>query len=169
MCNFNQLDTQTKAYLHSFFKDAAQKVGGVNFLLNLHETLQATKPHPLSNAKCEIVAEHTTLRWDKIIFQDKITALEEFFKNIKEQKESSTNLLDTQNTKRKKRLINLIKTLSPVSFELKPKDPTQGSGFSFEVFEKIDFEDDYAKLSPVFVTLFFCSAEQTKKALKYDS
>ena len=158
MCNFNKLDDATKAFLHAFMTDAAQKLGGVNFLLALIETLRATKPHPLTTSKCEIKSPNATLSWNKIIFKDKLMVIEEI---------TNTNILDQESPKKKKRIINMIKTLSPLKFSVTPKDEKEGQGFEFEVFEKIDFDNDYAKLNPAFIALCFCSVEFTKKALKH--
>jgi len=55
--------------------------------------------------------------------------------------------------------------LSPIEFIATPKDSNDGGGFNFKVFEEI--KDDYVKINPIFVAMFFCSTEFTKKALKY--
>ena len=59
----------------------------------------------------------------------------------------------------------MVKTLVPVEFIVKPKDSNDGGGFNFKIFESI--KDDYVKINPIFVAMFFCSTEFTKKALKY--
>ncbi len=159
MCNFNKLDEETKAFLHTFLTKAAQALGGANFLLALIEALRATKPHALTSSKCEVKSPNATLSWNKIIFNDKLMVIEEM---------SSVNILDQQSPKKKKRVINMIKTLSPIKFSATPKDTKEGEGFEFEIFEKVDFENNYAKLNPAFIALCFCSVEFTKKALKHE-
>jgi len=47
MCNFNKQNDDTKAFIHLFMKKSADILGGVNFLLNLIETIRETKPNPI--------------------------------------------------------------------------------------------------------------------------
>ena len=60
----------------------------------------------------------------------------------------------------------MVKTLTPLEFIVTPKDENDGAGFSFKIFESNTPE--YVKINPIFVSMFFCSAEFTKKALKYE-
>lgn len=169
MCNFNKLDEETKAFLHTFLTKAAQALGGANFLLALIEALRATKPHALTSSKCEVKSPNATLSWNKIIFNDKLMVIEEILLAHKTQERVSFNILDQQSPKKKKRVLNMIKTLSPIKFSATPKDTKEGEGFEFEIFENVDFENNYAKLSPAFIALCFCSVEFTKKALKHEA
>jgi hypothetical protein len=168
MCNFNKLDEDTKAFLHIFMTKAAQTLGGANFLLALVEAIRATKPHPLTTSKCEIKSPHATLKWNKIIFKDKLMVIEEILLAHKTQEGVSYNILDQKSQKMKKRVINMLKTLAPIKFTVTAKNEAQEGDFEFEIFEKIDLEGNYAKLNPAFVSLCFCSVEFTKKALKHE-
>jgi hypothetical protein len=60
----------------------------------------------------------------------------------------------------------MAKTLSPIEFIVTPQNSNDGEGFSFKVFEVI--EDEKIVLNPIFIAMFFCSTEFTKKALKYE-
>ncbi len=57
----------------------------------------------------------------------------------------------------------MVKTLAPIEFVVTADD---GDGFSFKVFDKI--EDGLVTINPIFIAMFFCSSEFTKKALKYE-
>jgi len=59
----------------------------------------------------------------------------------------------------------MVRTLAPLEFIVTANDGEDGQGFSFKVFETI--EDDNVTLNPIFIAMFFCSTEFTKKALKY--
>ena len=59
----------------------------------------------------------------------------------------------------------MVKTLAPIEFIVKPKDPADGGGFNFKIFELI--ENDNVKINPIFIAMFFCSTDFTKKSLKY--
>ena len=66
---------------------------------------------------------------------------------------------------KRKKILNMVKTLSPIEFAVTPQNPNDGEGFSFGVFDKV--EDGCAIINPIFTAIFFCSVEFTKKALKY--
>jgi hypothetical protein len=59
----------------------------------------------------------------------------------------------------------MVRTLAPIEFIVTPQNPNDGAGFNFKVFETTN--DDVVTLNPIFVAMFFCSTEFTKKALKY--
>ena len=167
MCNFNKQNEETKALVHLLMTKSAQSVGGANFLIGLSEALRATKPHPLTTNKCHINSDNVVMKWNKIIFKDKLEVLEQIFLNHKSSESQDFNVLEADSDKKKKRILNLVRALAPVEFTVSPKNSDDGDGFNFKVFESI--EDEYVKINPLFVALFFCSAEYTKKALKYTS
>ena len=165
MCNFNKQDEQTKELMNLLMTKSAQTIGGANFMIGLIEALRAVKPHPLTTNKCHVSSDNVTLKWNKIIFKDKLVTLEEILTQHKSSEKPDFNILDCESDKKKKRILNVIKALAPVEFVVTPKNPEEGGGFNMKVFESI--EDDNVKLNPLFVALFFCSIEYTKKALKF--
>jgi hypothetical protein len=167
MCNFNKQDTDIKEFMSALIHKCSQSVGGDNFLLSLIEALRAQKPHPLTYPKCKISSEQTEITWSKIVFKDKLDVLQSALLLHKSSEAQDFNLLNIQNAKKKKALINTVKTLAPITFIAKPKESENGAGFEFSIFEKIDFEKDYVKINPLFTALFFCSTDYTKQALKY--
>ncbi|MGE4509503.1 MAG: hypothetical protein AB7D43_00210 [Sulfurimonadaceae bacterium] len=169
MCNFNLQNDAAKALLSSIIKQAAQTLGGANFLLGLIETIRQNKPTPLTSSKCTLTSEHAILSWNKIIFKDKFLALEEALSLHKSADNYDFNLLDLTSEKKKKRVIGMIKTLAPVEFTIKPKNTAHGDELKLHIFETIDFEANRATINPLFVTLFFCSVEFSKKALKHEA
>jgi hypothetical protein len=168
MCNFNKLNKETKEFFHLFMKKSAEAVGGVNLLLGIIEALRATKPHPLLSSKCKIESDRVVIEWDKIIFKDKFDVLEELVILHRSSDDIDFNILDEKNTKKRKKILNVIKTLLPLTFSIKAKNPNDGGGFEFKIFEKIDFEQQQAQLNPIFIAFLFCSVDFTKKALKYE-
>ena len=59
----------------------------------------------------------------------------------------------------------MARALAPLEFVITPQNPNDGEGFKFKVFDAL--EDDVIKFNPIFIALFFCSGEFTKKAIKY--
>lgn len=145
---------------------SAEAVGGVNYLLALIEAMKAKKPNPLMFAGRQIASENTIIKWNKVVFQDKVTLLEEILLSHKSSENPDFNILTSKSDKKRKAIVNMVKALAPVEFTVTPQNHKDGTGFNFKVFEKI--EDDYVKINPIFVAMFFCSAEFTKKALKYE-
>ena len=165
MCNFNKQSEDTKALIHLFLTKAAQNIGGINPLLALIEAMKAQKPHALIFKACKIDSDKTLIEWNKIIFKDKFEVLEEILVAHRSSENPDFNILKNDNKKQKKKILNMVKTLAPVEFLVTPKDANDGGGFNFKVFETI--EDDNVTINPIFVSMFFCSTEFTKKALKY--
>ncbi len=165
MCNFNNLDQKTKEFLHLFLTKAAQNIGGVNYLLALIEAMRAKKPHPLMQKNCQIASNNTIIKWNKVVFKDKIDLIQNILVAHREAEEKDFNILHGVNSKVEKNIINMSRALAPLKFVITPQNPNDGEGFSFTVFETL--EDDVIIFNPVFIALFFCSTEFTKKAIKY--
>ena len=169
MCNFNRQNEETKAFLHIFMAKIAETLGGANFLLGLTEALRAVKPHPLTAKRCEIKSPNLVISWNKVVFQDKLMALEEALLIHKSSENQDFNLIGIDNQKKKKRAVNMVKALAPIKFTITPTNKDIGGGFEFSIFESVDFDKDYVKINPIFTALFFCSTEYMKKALKFEA
>ncbi len=166
MCNFNKQNEDTKAKIHLFMQKAAQNVGGTNFLLALIEAMKTKRPNPLMYSEKKISSNNTTIRWNKVVFADKVKLLEDILTAHKSSEDPSFNILDNLSDKKRKKILNMAKTLAPIEFIVTPQNPNDGAGFNFKVFES--FEDDNIILNPIFIAMFFCSTEFIKKALKYE-
>ncbi len=165
MCNFNKQNEDTKLLIHMLLSKCAQNVGGVNFLLGLMEAMKKNKPSPLMHKGTKISSEHLTIAWNKSVFKDKLDILEEVIHSQKSEEGQNFNILENDNAKKSKKILNMVKTLSPITFVVTAQNPENGAGFDFKIFESV--EDDCVKLNPVFVAMLFCSTEYTKKAIKY--
>jgi hypothetical protein len=166
MCNFNKQNEDTKAFIHLFMKKCADALGGTNFLLGLLEAMKEKRPNALMFSGCKIDSKEASIRWNKIVFKDKLDVLEEIILSHKSSEKQDFNILQNDSEKKKKKILNMVKTLAPIEFTITPLSTQNTEGFSFKVFETI--EDDYVKINPIFVAIFFCSVEYTKKALKYE-
>lgn len=165
MCNFNKQTEETKAIVHLFMTKAADNVGGANFLLALIEAMKTKRPNPLMYKEKKISSNNTTIRWNKIVFKDKVDVLEEILLSHKSAENPDFNILNNDNAKKRKIILNMVRTLSPIEFIVVPQNENDGGGFNFKIFDTI--ENDNVKINPIFIAMFFCSTEFTKKALKY--
>ena len=162
MCNFNELSDEEKKIHHEKLLQCANNFGGKNFFLQLLEAIRETKPHPLTASNSEFSIELGTITWNKVIFNDKLQLL--IKARVNESKQN--NLLPDKEVKSYKKILNVVRTLKPIVFNVKPADKESGSGFYFQPFEMID--EETTKLDPLFDALFFCSIDTVKKALNYD-
>ena len=166
MCNFNKQNIDTKALIHLFMKKAAENIGGVNFLLALIEAMKTKKPNPLMYKEKKISSNHTTIRWNKVVFKDKVDVIEKILLEHKSSEEPDFNILNQENAKKRKLILNTVKTLAPIEFIVTPQNANDGGGFNFKIFDIID--NDTVQINPIFIAMFFCSTDFTKKALKYE-
>ncbi len=161
MCDFATLSDAEKLLHHTTLLQCAERFGGKNFFLQLLEAIRETKPHPLIAANHQFRMELGSITWNKVIFNDKLQLL--FKARILESKQN--NFLPPKEDKQYKKVLNLIRTLSPITFHATPADAEEGEGFSFHPFDRID--EETTKLNPVFDALFFCSIDTVKKVLNY--
>lgn len=161
MCDFNALDDAAKQAYHDRLTAAAESFGGTNFFLQLLEAIRKSKPHPLIDKGCAFRFPLGSVTWEKVIFKDKLTLLTET--RVGESKRG--NFLLDKADKRYKKVLNLVRTLAPITFTVTPKNSTDGTGFTLRTFERID--DATTRLDPLFDALFFCSVDTVKKVLNY--
>ena len=165
MCNFNKQTEDTKALIHLFMTKAAENIGGTNFLLALIEAMKTKKPNSLMLKEKQVSSNNTIIKWNKVVFKDKIDILEEILASHRSAENPDFNILNNESTKKRKAILNVVKTLTPIEFIVTPQNQNDGGGFNFKAFDIIDETD--VKINPIFVAMFFCSTEFTKKALKY--
>ena len=165
MCNFNKQNEDTKAFIHLFMKKASENIGGDNFLLALIEAMKTKKPNALMYKEKQVSSNNTIIKWNKLIFKDKVDVLEEILTMHRSSENPDFNILNNENAKKRKLILNMVKTLTPLEFVVKAQNPNDGPGFNFKAF---DMEgEDNVKINPIFLAMFFCSTEFTKKALKH--
>ena len=161
MCDFNNLNEESKAFHHKQLLACAESFGGVNFFLQLLEGIRKTKPHPLLANNSTFRFSRGTIKWNKVIFNDKLTLL----LKVRVGENANNNLLPSKEDKSYKKVMNLLKTLGVIEFEIVPKNLNDGEGFTCKVFDKAS--EKVSTLNPIFDALFFCSVDTVKKILNY--
>ena len=167
MCNFNKQNEETKAMISLFMKKAAENLGGANFFLALMEAIKSKKPSALSEKNSQVASINSIIKWNKVVFKDKVDLIQSILDEHRSSENPNFNILAVENKKRKKNIINMVRTLTPIEFVVAPQNPNDGAGFNFKVFESVS--DEEVILNPIFMAMFFCSNEFTKKALKYEA
>ena len=163
MCDFTILTALEKKIYHETLLECANNFGGKNFFLQLLESIRVSKSHPLTSAESQFSMPLGTISWNKVIFNDKLQLL--LKTRVNEHKRD--NFLPAPNEKNYKKVLNVVRTLKPIVFHIKPAQKEDGNGFLVQVFDTI--EKDKTKLNPLFDALFFCSVESVKKALNYQA
>ena len=162
MCDFNTLTDEEKILYHEKLLQCANNFGGKNFFLQLLEAIRETKPHPLIAGNSEFRIELGTIKWNKVIFNDKLQLL--LKARVNESKQD--NFLPNPEEKNYKKILNVVRTLKPIVFQVKPVIKEDGAGFLFQPFDIID--ESKVKLNPIFDAVFFCSVDTVKKILNYE-
>ena len=161
MCDFNNLDDAAKTAYHKQLTKCADSFGGTNFFLQLLEAIRKSSPHPLTAKHSEFRFSRGIVKWEKVIFKDKFTLLAA----IRVTENEDGNLIPDKDDKSFKKVMNLLRTLQPIEFEVLPKNQKDGDGFTCRAFDIVD--KDITKINPVFDALFFCSVDTVKKVLSY--
>lgn len=158
MCNFNELDEAARLLYHQQLTSCAEAFGGKNFFLQFLEAIRHAKPHPLSAKNCTFRTSRGTVTWNKVLFEDKIALLQK----VRIGENERGNLLPSPEDRTYKKVLNLVRTLSPVTFEI----TTEGSEkMTLRPLESSD--DKVTRLNPLFDAIFFCAIETVKKVLNY--
>lgn len=161
MCDFNNLSDEEKLHYHTLLITAANNYGGLNFFLQLVEKVRETSPHPLTSRHQDFLFDLGDIRWSKTIFNDKI----ELIKETRQKRSKEASFLPLAEEKKHKKILNLIRTLEPITFSVRPNFRDDGEGFDFKAFETDEAKN--VKLTPIFEALFFCSVDTVKKILNY--
>ncbi len=161
MCDFNALSDEEKILYHEQLLTAANNFGGKNFFLLLLEAIRETKPHPLTHGHMAFDLDIGSITWNKVIYKDKLDLL----LKARKHESSQDNLLPQKDEKNYKKILNVVRTLKPIVFHVKPENPEDGSGFFFQAFDLID--EEKTKLNPLFDAIFFCSVDTVKKVLNF--
>ncbi|CAA6802959.1 MAG: Unknown protein [uncultured Sulfurovum sp.] len=161
MCDFNNLTDEEKLHFHTLLTTAANNYGGSNFFLQLIEALREASPHALTSRHQDFLFDLGDVRWGKTIFNDKI----QLIKETRISRSTEKSFLPNSEEKKYKKILNLIRTLDPITFSVRPSLRDEGEGFDFKAFETDEAKN--IRLNPLFEALFFCSIDTVKKILNH--
>lgn len=147
----------TEKTLENLLNECATAVGGKNFFLNLAETIRNTREGIIVAEKKQINYANGTMTWNKTLHADNWRLLIESAKV----RTKDGNILLPSEDKRHKSILNMIRTLKPLTFTLKPNNSEDGEGFSFTALDVID--EKTTRISPLFKALFVMPIEVLKK------
>ena len=149
MISYNSLDDLTKQNLKKEINDCALALGGKNHFLHLLEEIRKERHHPLMAKNSSFRFSYGTVKWGKVIFKDKVHLL---IKMTRDQ-ENTGNLMPKKGDRKYKTVMNLLRTLGPMKFEIRPKNNKDGDGFNLHPFDIID--ENTSHLNFMFDIVFF--------------
>jgi len=154
---FKDLNKETKEQLHMDLIQKAEQVGGKFNFLQMLEDIRSIK-QPLLKKTNSLHYDTGKISWNKSIFQDKSDLLFQTMKKIEIDGDMYSNL----NEYKKKKVLNMLKALKPVSFGVLPNDKNL-EGFEFNLIDEND------EISMIFKIMFFYNIGFTKEILNYKS
>ena len=149
MISYNSLDDLTKQNLKKEINDCALALGGKNHFLHLLEEIRKERHHPLMAKNSSFRFSYGTVKWEKVIFKDKVHLLIKMTKD----RENNGNLMPKKGDRKYKTVMNLLRTLGPMKFKIRPKNNKDGDGFNLHPFDIID--ENTSHLNFMFDIVFF--------------
>jgi hypothetical protein len=143
--------------LGELLRECADAIGGKNFFLTLAETIRTTREGIIVGEKKQINYTNGTMTWNKTLHADNWRLLIESAKV----RTKDGNILLPAEDKRHKNILNMIRTLKPLTFTVSPSNSADGEGFSFSALEVID--DKTTRISPMFKAMFVMPMDVLKK------
>lgn len=149
----------TEQTLAEQLRDCAEAIGGKNFFLTLAETIRSTREGIIVGEKKQINYSSGVMTWNKTLHADNWRLLIESAKV----RTKDGNILLPAEDKRHKNILNMIRTLKPLTFTVMPTNSSDGEGFSFSALEVIDEKTTH--ISPLFKAMFVMPIDLLRKSL----
>ncbi|MGY8751559.1 MAG: hypothetical protein ACKVKJ_05940 [Fidelibacterota bacterium] len=157
MVRYNSLDDSTKQNLKEQIIECAVAIGGKNHFLSLIEEIREKQIHPLLSKDSSFRFSYGLVKWGKVIFKDKVDLLI----TLTNDRENNENLMLKKGDKNYKTIMNFLRTLGPITFEVHPENKKDGDGFSLQAFDLID--ENTSHLNFMFDVIFFLPINIVKK------
>ena len=157
MTNYELLDDEKKLDLKNQVIKNATSLGGKNHFLSLIESLRVSHPHPLMSKAASFSFDKGIIKWKKIIFKEKVDLLIRLTRD----NDRDGNLMPKDGDRNYKTIINLLRTIGPMEFEIRPKNSKDGDGFVLRPIDIVD--DNTCHINFMFEVLFFLPIQLVKK------
>ena len=157
MINYNSLVNDERQDLKNQLVKYASSIGGKNHFLSLIESIRIARPHPLMDKEACFRFDKGNIKWEKVIFKEKVNLLITLVRD----KDKNNNLMPRDGDRNYKTVMNLLRTIGPMNFEVRPKNKKDGDGFTINPIEIID--KNTCKINFIFEVLFFLPMRLIKK------
>ena len=157
MTKYDSIDNDKKQVLKNQLVKNASSIGGKNHFLSLIEEIRMARPHPLMSKDASFRINKSSIKWGKVIFKEKVNLLMSLIND----NESNIIHMPKKSDRKYKIIRNLMNTIGPIKFEVRPKNIKDGDGFTFNLVEIID--KNTCQLSFMFEVLFVLRIKLIKK------
>ena len=157
MTNYDSIDNDIKQVLKKQLIKNATSLGGKNHFLSLIEAIRMAHPHPLMAKDASFRFSKGVIKWEKVIFKEKVNLLITLIRD----NDRNNNLMPKEDHRNYKTIINLLRTIGPMKFEVRPKNSKDGDGFILRPIEIID--NNTCRINFMFEVLFFLPIQLIKK------
>ena len=157
MINYNSLVNDERQDLKNQLVEYASLIGGKNHFLSLIESIRIARPHPLMEKKACFRFDQGNIKWEKVIFKEKVNLLITLIRD----KDKNNNLMPRDGDRNYKTVMNLLRTIGPMNFEIQPKNKKDGDGFKINPIKIID--KNTCEINFIFEVLFFLPIQLIKK------
>ena len=157
MNKYDSINNDVKQDLKNQLIKNATLLGGKNHFLSLIEEIRMAHSHPLMAKDASFRFNKGFVKWEKVIYKDKVNLLMTLIENS----DSNKNLMPEKGNRNYKTVRNLMRTIGPIKFEVRPKNSKDGEGFIFNLIEIID--KNTCQLSFMFEVLFILPIKLIKK------
>ena len=157
MIKYDPSDNKVRHDLKNQLIENAISLGGKNHFFSLIEAIRIAHPHPLMAKDASFHFKKGLIKWEKVIYKDKVNLLLALTKNS----DGDKYLMSEKGNRNYKIVRNLMRTIGPIKFEVRPKNIKDGEGFIFKLIEIID--ENTCRLSFMFEVLFILPINLIKK------
>jgi hypothetical protein len=158
-----KLSNEEKLALRDELLVLADIVGGKNVFLKILESIRRSSPHPLVSKDPILRFVGGKIAWNKNIYKNNLTLLSI---RMNARSDEVQNLMPSKTDKIYTNSLNMLRSLSPLTFEVVLNKDPQTTVFSFKMFDIIDGETTY--LNKIFEIIFFSPVNMVKKLLNFE-
>ena len=155
MTNYDSIDNDKKQVLKNQLIKNAKSIGGKNHFLSLIEAIRVARPHPLMAKDASFRFNKGSIKWGKVIFKGKVNLLMSLVND------SNIIIMPEKGVSKYKLIRNLMSTIGPIKFEVRPKNLKDANGFKFNFVAIIDKNN--CQLSFMFEVIFILPIKLIKK------
>ncbi len=153
------LSEKNRKQLNEEILSHSKNLGGKDIFLKMIENIQENGIRLLAEKSTDFRFDGGNISWDKSIYKDTLALLFEALN-------ADEDIFDGLKPKKQKSMLNMLKTLKPVTIGIKPKNIKDGKGFTLSIIET-DIKDN-ATISLMFKIIFFYPIDFAKEVLAYD-
>lgn len=159
-----KLEEKDKILLRDELLELGKILGGKNAFLKIIESIRRSSPHPLVSKDPMLRFVGGYIKWNKNVHKNNLMLLSI---QMNTRNDEGQNLMPHSDNKNYKNICNMLRSLSPLTFEVVLNSNPQTTVFCFKIFDIIDSDITY--MNKVFEVIFFSPVNIVKKLLNFEN